>query len=106
MLPVKSGTSDLITFKTNDMKKANFTVKINAPKEKVWEVLWNDKTYREWTSVFSEGSYAVSDWKEGSKVQFLGPEGGGMFSKIAKLVPNEYMSFEHLGELKDGQEQP
>ena len=88
------------------MKKANFSVKINAPKEKVWETLWNDKTYREWTSVFSEGSHAVSDWKEGSKILFLGPEGGGMFSKIAKLVPNEYMSFEHLGELKEGKEQP
>ena len=29
-----------------------------------------------------------------------------MFSKIAKLEPNTYMSFEHLGELKEGQEQP
>ena len=88
------------------MKKANFSVKINAPKEKVWETLWNDKTYREWTSAFSEGSYAVSDWKEGSKVLFMGPDGGGMFSKIAKLEPNTYMSFQHLGELKEGQEQP
>jgi hypothetical protein len=88
------------------MKKANFSVKINAPKEKVWEVLWNDATYRQWTSAFSEGSYAVSDWKEGSKVLFMGPDGGGMFSRIAKLEPNAYMSFEHLGELKDGKEQP
>jgi len=88
------------------MKKANFSVNINAPKEKVWEALWNDKTYREWTSVFSEGSHAVSDWKEGSKVLFMGPDGGGMFSRIAKLEPNTYMSFQHLGELKDGQEQP
>jgi len=88
------------------MKKANYSVNINAPKEKVWETLWNDKSYREWTSVFHEGSHAVSDWKEGSKILFLGPDGGGMFSKIAKLEINTYMSFQHLGELKEGQEQP
>jgi uncharacterized protein YndB with AHSA1/START domain len=88
------------------MKKVNFSVKIKAPKEKVWETLWNDATYRQWTSVFHEGSHAVSDWKEGSQVLFLGPDGGGMFSKIAKLEPNQYMSFQHLGELKDGKEQP
>lgn len=88
------------------MKKIQFSVDINAPKEKVWNVLWDDSTYRQWTSVFSEGSYAVTDWKEGSKVLFLSPEGDGMVSRIARKVPNEYMSFEHLGEAKNGQEQP
>lgn len=88
------------------MKKANFSVKINAPKEKVWETLWNDKTYREWTNVFSEGSHAVSDWKEGSQILFLGPDGGGMFSRIEKMVPNETMEFKHLGMAKDGEKQP
>lgn len=88
------------------MKKLNHTIQINAPKEKVWETLWNDATYRQWTSVFSEGSHAVSDWKEGSQVLFLGPDGGGMFSRIEKMVPNETMEFKHLGVTKDGQPQP
>jgi hypothetical protein len=39
------------------------------------ESMWDDSTYRQWTSAFSEGSHAVSDWKEGSKVLFLSPEG-------------------------------
>jgi len=84
----------------------NFSILINAPKEKVWEVLWDDKTYREWTSVFMEGSYAVSDWQQGSSVLFLSPSGEGMFSTISKKVPAELMSFKHLGIVKDGQEQP
>src|SRR4249919_3543054 len=88
------------------MKKLNFKVEVKAPKEKVWKILWDDTTYRKWVSAFSEGSHAVSDWKEGSKILFLGPDGGGMFSKIEKLEPNTYMSFQHLGELKEGQEQP
>jgi hypothetical protein len=87
------------------MKKLNFTADINAPKEKVWETLWNDETYREWTSAFAEGSYAKTDnWKEGSKVLFLDPKGQGMVSMVAKNKPNEYMSFKHLGEVKDGVE--
>jgi hypothetical protein len=63
-------------------------------------------TYRSWTSTFSEGSYAVSDWKDGSKILFLSANGDGMFSIIAKQVPNEFMSFKHLGIVKGGEEQP
>src|SRR6185436_21158798 len=88
------------------MKNLNFSINIKSPKEKVWSVLWDDLTYRKWTSVFSPGSYAVSDWKEGSKVMFLSPNGEGMFSNIARLIPNELMSFKHLGTVKDGKEQP
>jgi len=85
------------------MKKLNFSTRINAPKEKVWNVLWADATYRAWTSAFADGSYAKTDnWKEGTKVLFLGPNGDGMVSMVAKNKPNEYMSFKHLGEVKEG----
>ena len=84
----------------------NFSIPINAPKEKVWKVLWDDITYRQWTSAFTEGSYAVSDWEQGSKILFLSPSGQGMFSTIAKKIPNECMWFKHLGTVKDGKEQP
>jgi Activator of Hsp90 ATPase homolog 1-like protein len=87
------------------MEKSEFKIKINAPKEKVWKVLWDDASYRTWTSVFAEGSYVVTDgWKEGSKVLFLDGKGAGMVSKVAKNKPNEFMSFKHLGEVKDGVE--
>lgn len=88
------------------MQTLEFTTSINASPEKVWKVLWDDTTYRQWTNVFHEGSYALSSWKEGARVHFLGPGGGGMFSEIAKLTPNEYMAFRHLGEMKNGKEQP
>lgn len=87
------------------MKKLTFTTTIDAPRERVWQTLWNDATYRLWTSVFHEGSYAESDWQEGSKILFLGPGGDGMSSRIARLIPNEFMSFEHLGEIKNGVEE-
>lgn len=86
------------------MQKEEFKVSINAPKEKVWHVLWDDATYPEWTSAFSEGSHAETDWKEGSKIKFLDGKGSGMVSEITTLRPNEYMAFTHKGEIIDGVE--
>ena len=50
------------------MEKINFSIDNNGPKEEVWSVLWNDDSYRAWTSPFAEGSYGKKDnWEEGSK---------------------------------------
>lgn len=87
------------------MEKIKFSITIRAPKEKVWQSLWEDANYRKWTSAFAKGSHAVTDWKEGSKVLFLDDKGDGMFSTVEKNLPNEYMSIKHLGILKDGKEQ-
>lgn len=86
------------------MEKLNFQVSINASRNKIWDVLWNDETYRKWTAVFSPGSYAVTDWQEGSKTLFLSSDGSGMVSTIAKNIPFEFLSIKHLGFVKDGKE--
>ena len=86
------------------MEKKQFKIEIAAPKEKVWKVLWGDTTYPAWTSAFAEGSRAETNWEEGSKVLFLDGRGHGMVSTIAKKIPNEFMSFKHLGTVKDGVE--
>lgn len=87
------------------MKQMNFAVSINAPKEKVWSTLWNDASYRAWAAAFMEGSYAVTDnWKEGTKVLFLGAGNSGMVSTVITNRPYEFMSIKHLGEVKDGVE--
>lgn len=88
------------------METLEFTVQIKANPDKVWKVLWEDETYKKWTSVFCEGSYTVSDWNEGDKIHFMSPNGEGMNSIIEKKIPNEYMAFKHIGEIKDFKEQP
>lgn len=88
------------------METLKFEIDIQAPAEKVWQTLWNDDTYRRWTATFSEGSHAVTTWNEGDRIQFLGPEGDGMYSLIDKKVNNAYMAFKHLGEVKGGREIP
>jgi uncharacterized protein YndB with AHSA1/START domain len=86
------------------MDKLIFTTTIDAPAGQVWRTLLEDATYREWTSEFAEGSYVVTDWKEGSKALFLSGSGDGMVSRVAAHRPNEFLSLEHLGMVKDGVE--
>lgn len=88
------------------MEILDFKIEINAPKEKVWSVLWDDETYRKWTTVFCEGTYAVSDWKQGSKIHFLSPNGEGMNSVIDTKIDNEYIAFKHLSEIKNFEVMP
>lgn len=86
------------------MQKHEFKISINAPREKVWDVLWSEDSYRAWTRAFSEGSHAVTDWKKGSKILFLDGKGSGMVSTVAENKPAEYMGITHLGVVKDGVE--
>ena len=86
------------------MEKKQFKTSIKAPRQHVWELLWGKDSYPEWTSVFAEGSHAETDWKKGSKVLFLDGQGRGMVSRVEENIPNEFMSFEHLGEVTDGKE--
>src|SRR5262245_54655470 len=88
------------------MQRLTYNITIRAGKEKVWRVLLDDATYRQWTSPFQEGSYAETDWTAGSKARFLTPAGDGMFSRIVSHRRNEFLSIEHLGTVKNGVELP
>ncbi|WGD34084.1 SRPBCC domain-containing protein [Olleya sp. YS] len=84
------------------MRTLKYNIAINASKEKVWNTLFTDRNYPKWVKVFAEGAYAKTDWKEGSSVDFLTPNGDGMFSKIHQKTPNKLMVFNHLGFIKEG----
>ena len=86
------------------MERIYFKIEINAPKEKIWDILLGKTTYPKWAAVFAEGSSALTDWQVGSKVFFVNAEGNGMASKIADHIPNEYLSILHLGIYSKGVE--
>ena len=91
------------------MEKLRKSVFIHAPRERVWDVMLSDDTYRQWTTAFSPGSHYKGDWSKGSKILFLGPNPdgsgeSGMVSRIRENEPNRYLSIEHLGIVKDGVE--
>lgn len=87
-----------------ETKKIEKSIDINAPKNKVWEVLMQDELNRIWYACFSEGSYADTDWKEGSKAVFTDDGKSGLVGKIASNKPNEFLSVEYTGVLANGEE--
>lgn len=38
------------------MKETQFSIEINAFKERVWTILWGDTTFREWANLIDEGT--------------------------------------------------
>lgn len=88
------------------METIQFSILINADKQKVWDTMLEDKTYREWTKAFHAGSYYEGNWKKGSEIRFLGPNEdgtlGGMLSRIDENIKYQYISIEHLGVIKNG----
>ena len=80
------------------------SIPINAPAQKVWQVLL-DKTYiEEWYKAFGEGVKADTDWRLGSKATFADQKGDGMVGRIVTLEPNKKISIEYDGFLSKGQE--
>ncbi len=90
------------------MKKLHFSIDIDAPKEKVWNTMLGEDTYRKWTEVFAFGSHYKGNWEQGSKILFLAPdesgEMGGMVSRIKDNRKYEFISIEHLGIIENGKE--
>ncbi len=93
------------------MKKLHFTITINAPAHKVYEYMLgiNDKSsYEAWTTFFDPTSTYEGTWEQGTKILFIGTdehgEKGGMVSRIAENTPNQFVSIQHYGLVKGGEE--
>lgn len=80
------------------------SIYINAPKERVWNIMLSDDTYKTWTAPFSEGSAVETDWKEGSKVIFKDGNNFGLVGIITKSRPYDIFEVEYTAELRDGVE--
>lgn len=88
------------------MKKLEFSIEVNASPEDVWQIIVSKDTYEQWAACFFEGSTVDTDWKKGSKALFTDGTGNGMVSEIVESIPGKFLSIHHLGEVKDGVEDP
>ncbi len=90
------------------MERLEFSIDIRAPREKVWKVLWDDETFRDWTSTFADdsaGARLESDWEEGSRFEYFEGDAGS-YGVIETLVPAEQVVFRHLGDIDGGEDRP
>ncbi len=86
------------------MKNIQFNVSINAPANKVYDVMLginNKSSYEQWTALFNPTSTYDGSWNKGSKMLFIGTdekgEKGGMVSEIVDNIPNRFVSIRHYG---------
>lgn len=86
------------------MKTIQKTKEINAPKEKVWNVLLEDEYNRIWMAEFMEGSHAKTDWIVGHKVRFLDNDNNGLVGRIITKQPYDVIEMEYDGEVKNGED--
>lgn len=84
------------------MKEMRFSIEINATKERVWDTLWQDETFREWASIIDPETYMVGDLKEGNEVQFISSASGyGVTSLVEKLVAGEFLLLRHRADTQE-----
>lgn len=83
-----------------------FHQRVNVKPELVWEYMWDQDGYSEWTSVFTEGSQYQGVIQEGQRIHLLDGKGGGMYSDIDAYKDNDHLIFKHIGSLKEGKEMP
>lgn len=88
------------------MKKIQFSIAINASKEKVWKTLWEDATFRDWANIIDEGTYIKGVMKEGNEIQFISSVNGyGVTSLVEIFRPNEFVLFRHSADTKESGKQ-
>jgi uncharacterized protein YndB with AHSA1/START domain len=87
-------------------KELQFTVTIDAPRQKVWKTMLEPASYKEWVSVSWPGSRYIGEWKKDASIRFVGGDGlGGTLATIVDLKPNELVLARHVAALNaDGSE--
>lgn len=84
------------------MKEMRFQVEIRATKERVWDTLWQDETFREWAGIIDPGTYMKGELQEGSEVEYISAENGyGVTSLVEKLTPGEFVLLRHSADTQD-----
>ncbi len=84
------------------MNKLQFSIEINATKERVWDTLWQDETFREWASIIDPETYMVGDLQEGNEIEFISSASGyGVTSRVEKLVVGEFLLLRHRADTQE-----
>lgn len=86
------------------MTTLEFQISINAPAQKVWDILFSPETYGEWTQFFMPSSQMKTDWQIDGKTYFTDAKGDGMVSTIKSLNEPYEVIFSHLGMVMNGVE--
>jgi uncharacterized protein YndB with AHSA1/START domain len=95
----------LLSNKNNKMKKLLYKTTINAPKQKVWDIMLTHGTYEVWSGAGWEGSTFAGQWKQGENISFISASGEGTLVHIIELNRADNIKAEHIAVLQKGGEE-
>ena len=81
------------------------TIKLNAPINKVWDVLTKPELVKQW----QYGSDLITDWKVGSEIRFRTEWEGQIFEqwgKILEIVPQQLIRYSLFAPRPDLEDRP
>ncbi|MBE0601310.1 MAG: SRPBCC domain-containing protein [Firmicutes bacterium] len=88
------------------MKPLTFSLSIQAAAHRVWQTLWEDASFRNWSSLIDEGTYMQGDLRQGQEVQFLSSVNGyGVTALVEALVPDAFVQFRYQADTQGGGQQ-
>jgi uncharacterized protein YndB with AHSA1/START domain len=79
------------------MENLEYNIQITADKKKVWSVMLEPDTYKEWAGVSWPGSDYEGAWGKGESIKFISPGQGGTLAKITEYRPHDFVLAEHIG---------
>lgn len=87
------------------MKIVAHEIEIAAPAAKIWDLMWNAESYRDWTQFFGGSGVYESDWQVGGRTVFWDHERqNGMVATIESLNKPTEVIFKHIGLIENGEE--
>ncbi len=87
------------------MNQIQSAVEIHSTKQKVWDTLWQDETFRQWAGIIDPGTYMKGELLEGNEVQFISGNGYGVTSLVEKVVVGEFLHLRHSADTQESGQQ-
>ncbi|HEX2608262.1 MAG TPA: SRPBCC domain-containing protein [Flavisolibacter sp.] len=84
------------------MKKLEFKVAINAPREKVWNTMIQPDTYKEWTAASWPGSFYKGQWQQEHTLDFISEDGSGTRVLLKEVHYPALIRSQHVALLQTG----
>jgi uncharacterized protein YndB with AHSA1/START domain len=78
------------------MEHLKYEIEIGASAKKVWEIMLQKSTYKQWVAKSWPDSSYEGKWEKGEKIKFIGPDGSGTLAELVEVKPYEKILMRHI----------
>ena len=73
-----------------------YSISIDAPKDRVWNMMMNKEHYIDWAKAFSEEATFDGEFHQGAYINFIDPGMGGTKAHIEIFKPYDHFLARHI----------